>query len=211
MTNERYGTGGSPRLTLVPPSAPEKGKAPSRELDWSIMMARAQDGDREAYRRLLAALAPFLRARAIRRLGAPDEVEDVVQDILLTVHTMRQSYDPARPFGPWLVAIADRRMVDRLRRRGRRRKRDAALSTSYEIPREGPSTQDKTVLDSRALETAIAALPAEQSRAIRLLKLEERSLEEAAAETGLSIAALKVSTHRAIKRLRSLLVNWNDR
>ena len=43
-------------------------------------------------------------------------MEDAVQDVLMTVHSIRQTYDPNRPFGPWLVTIAHRRVVDRLRR-----------------------------------------------------------------------------------------------
>ena len=77
-------------------------------------MAHAQGGDRAAYRRLLEEIAPYVRALAVRRLPNRSDVEDAVQDVLMTVHAIRQTYDPARPFGPWLVAIADRRIIDRL-------------------------------------------------------------------------------------------------
>jgi RNA polymerase sigma-70 factor (ECF subfamily) len=52
---------------------------------------------------------------------------------------------------------------------------------------------------------AINQLPIGQRQAIELLKLREMSLKEAAATTGMSIAALKVATHRALKALRKLL------
>lgn len=64
-------------------------------------MARAQDGDRQAYRILLEDATPFLRALAGRCFKETADVEDVVQDVLLTVHAVRQTYDPRRPFGPW--------------------------------------------------------------------------------------------------------------
>ena len=83
-------------------------------------MARAQDGDRAAYRRLLEDITPYLRSLAARHRVLSGELEDVVQDMLLTVHAVRHAYDPGRPFGPWLLAIARRRIVDRLRRRGGR-------------------------------------------------------------------------------------------
>ncbi|MGH8788516.1 MAG: sigma factor, partial [Cupriavidus necator] len=87
--------------------------------DWSMAMARAQGGDREAYRRLLEDITPYIRALAARQVRNRSDLEDTVQDVLLTVHAVRHTYDPARPFGPWLVAIVNRRIVDGLRRRGR--------------------------------------------------------------------------------------------
>ncbi len=196
MTRER------PKLQLVAHAPRRAAERPNYELDWSIMMARAQSGDRDAYRRLLTAVTPFVRARALLRLGTPEEAEDAVQDTLLTMHQARQSYDPARPFGPWLAAIADRRVADRVRRIQRGRKlRDAAT----DVVAQAPVRQDKVVLDSRALEAALAELSPEQARAIRLLKLEERSLAEASASTGQSIGALKGATHRALKALRERL------
>ncbi|HLX28119.1 MAG TPA: sigma factor [Casimicrobiaceae bacterium] len=90
-------------------------------------MARAQSGDGEAYRRLLRAITPCLRALAVRGGSDLRDVEDVVQDVLLTVHAVRHTYDPARPFGPWLTAIARRRIVDRLRRARRVANRELAV------------------------------------------------------------------------------------
>jgi RNA polymerase sigma-70 factor (ECF subfamily) len=192
MTSKR------PNLTLVTES-PRVVEPADYDLDWSIMMARSQSGDGEAYRRLLRSVTPYLLARALVRLGSADEAEDAVQDTLLAIHESRQSYDPARPFGPWLSAIADRRIADRLRRRQRRHRLKAAVG---EMANYAPPRQDKTVLDARALDAAMAELTPEQVRAIRLLKLEERSLEEASAHTGQTVGALKAATHRALKALR---------
>jgi RNA polymerase sigma-70 factor, ECF subfamily len=58
---------------------------------------------------------------------------------------------------------------------------------------------------------AIERLPPEQRQAIRLLKLNEMSLKEAAEASGRSIAALKVATHRAIKGLRKMLGRQSER
>lgn len=190
-----------PSLKLVSDEAIVTARKPPPELDWSIMMAHAQAGDSDAYRRLLAGIVPYLRARALARLGTAEDAEDAVQDTLLTVHEARSSYDPARPFGPWLVAIADRRIIDRLRRRRRRHRLHEAVLAD-EPSREGATSQDKVVLDGRALEAALASLTPEQSEAILLLKIEERSLMDAAAQTGRTVGALKVATHRALKALR---------
>ena len=90
---------------------PEASADPDR---WGGLMARAQNGEQAAYRLLLEELTPYLRAVARRRLGQ-QEVDDAVQDILLSLHSVRNTYDPARPFKPWLIAIAQRRLVDRIR------------------------------------------------------------------------------------------------
>lgn len=191
-----------PHLKLVTDGREIAPSDATHELDWSILMAHAQAGDGRAYRRLLIAMTPYLRARALRRLGSADEAEDAVQDTLLTIHDARHSYDPTRPFGPWLVAIADRRTNDRLRRRHRRRAVKEALK---DFVTDVASPPDQSVLDARALDAAIAQLTPEQARAVRLLKLEERTLEEAAMQTGQSVGALKAATHRALQGLRRRL------
>src|SRR5262249_39792531 len=115
-------------LTLVSNPEPESASKAAQGRAWSKLMAQAQDGNREAYRELLEGVTPYLRSLAIRCFKQPTDLEDVVQDILLTVHMLRHVYDPTRPFGPWLLAIANRRIIDRLRRDTRRRTREVELS-----------------------------------------------------------------------------------
>ena len=176
-----------------------------RELDWSILMARAQGGDRDAYRRLLGEITPYLRVLAARRQRDPSDAEDAVQDILLTVHAVRHTCDPTRPFGPWLVAIANHRLIDRLRRQGRLRSRETALTPEHETFLTDQANLDEKALDRRDLQAAVEKRPVGQRQAIRLLKLEERSLKEAAAMSGMTVISLKVATHRALKSLRQIL------
>jgi RNA polymerase sigma factor (sigma-70 family) len=180
-----------------------------RDVDWSILMARAQDGDGDAYHRLLLDIVPYLRSLAARRHRDPNDVEDVVQDILLTIHSIRQTYDPARPFGPWLVTIANRRFIDRLRRQGRVRARETPLTTEHETFSEPRANLEEST-DRHELEGAIDNLPPRQQQAVRLLKLKEMSLKEAAVASGMSITSLKVNTHRALKSLRKILVDRSE-
>jgi RNA polymerase sigma-70 factor (ECF subfamily) len=210
------------RLRLVAFAAPREGRPstaddarlPNGTLDWSRLMARAQDGDRPAYRLLLEDATPYLRSLAVRCFKEPSDIEDAVQDILLTVHVVRRTYDPRRPFGPWLVAIANRRIIDRLRRQTRAKFREIALSSEHETF-SAPSANFRQDHDDEpghaaALQAAIERLPPDQRQAIKLLKLKEMSLKEAALATGRSVAALKVATHRAIKRLRRMLQQPSD-
>jgi RNA polymerase sigma-70 factor (ECF subfamily) len=172
-------------------------------------MAHAQDGDRQAYRALLDDMTPYLRALAARCFHDPRDIEDAVQDVLLAVHIVRNTYDPARPFGPWLVAIANRRIIDRLRRKARDKSREIALAVEQETFQADAAnfqmTSRAAPADAAVLREAIERLPLEQRQAVELLKLKEMSLKEAAAATGRSVAALKVATHRAIKNLRTIL------
>ncbi|SDX75570.1 RNA polymerase, sigma subunit, ECF family [Collimonas sp. OK242] len=204
----------SPSLNLV--QSPQDSGAPGNSAaasdtrsdgtpDWSIYMARAQDGDGEAYRRLLEEIVPYLRALAIRRIGNRSDAEDTVQDILLTIHTVRHTYDPTRPFGPWLVAIASRRIIDGLRRQGRHNAHEAPLDQEYETLSTHEANLQEEATDAGMLRAAVARLPVGQRNAIQMLKLEEMSLKEAAASSGMSVAALKTATHRALKSLRKMI------
>lgn len=172
-------------------------------------MAHAQNGDRVAYRALLEGVTPYLRAMAARRFKDPADIEDAVQDVLLTVHAVRHTYDPGRPFGPWLVAVANRRIIDRLRRQLRVHARELEFTAEHETfsaeQTNLPAGVGDIPADDRALHAAIENLPPDQRQAVRLLKLREMSLKEAAQASGRSVSALKVATHRAMKSLRKML------
>jgi RNA polymerase sigma-70 factor (ECF subfamily) len=196
-------------MTLVGSSSVDEMRG-AGGLDWSKLMARAQDGDRQAYRTLLQDVTPYLRSLAARYLKQAGEVEDAVQDVLLTVHMVRHAYDPGRPFGPWLVAIAHRRFIDRLRRETRMKAREIALSVEHETFPQPQTNLDKEISEQAALNEAISHLPPEQRQAVTLLKVNELSLKAASAVSGRSIAALKVATHRAIKNLRAILEKQSD-
>lgn len=198
-----------PKLTVVGIThSPEKGRL--REVDWSILMARAQDGNSRAYARLLTEITPYLRVLCAKRNRQVSDIEDAVQDILLTIHAIRATYDPSRPFGPWLVAIANRRLVDKIRKLSRQRSVETMLLPEHESLDNCVAAQDEWA-DQGKLIKAIESLPEGQKRAVQMLKLNEISLQDAARLSGLSITALKVSTHRAISRLREIFSVGNEK
>jgi RNA polymerase sigma-70 factor, ECF subfamily len=174
---------------------PMSDAAPTRatqEARWGGLLAAAQVGDGRAYDTLLREITPRLRSLCRARIRDAAEAEDAVQDALMTIHALRHTYDPERPFGPWLSTIATRRAVDRLRRRGRGAGRESNID---DLPEGAASV-------APVAEERIAALPESQRTALRLAKLEDLSLAEASARSGLSIGALKVATHRAMQSLR---------
>lgn len=187
----------------MPAEPTERAKAQDRR--WSTLMAAAQSGDGRAYAELLEAVTPFVRVLAGRRISDTDAVEDVVQETLLTVHRIRHTYDPRRPFTPWIAAIADRRSVDAVRRRSRLADREKQSHPAYEtFPDPAANKQVEAVSALAAASALIEALPAQQRQALELVKVQEMSLVEASAASGQSVASLKVNVHRAIKRLRRL-------
>jgi RNA polymerase sigma-70 factor (ECF subfamily) len=184
--------------------------ADRRRMAW---MAAAQAGDRAAYAALLRDCVPVVEAVARRQGVPPSRVDDVVQDMLLTVHRVRHTYDPARPFTAWLRAIAQRRAVDLLRRQGRQGARELHAPLAYEghpDPAENPERSLEQGRRADTLRAAIAALPAGQREAVEQLGLQERTLAEAAGATGRTTGALKVKLHRALKALRASLGARND-
>jgi RNA polymerase sigma-70 factor (ECF subfamily) len=188
-------------------ASPESAAADAYAQDkaWAELMRLAQDGDRAAYRSLLTNITPYLRALCARQHRDARDVEDSVQDILLTLHTIRHTYDPVRPFKPWLVAIGRRRIIDRLRTNRRSRLRETELLAAHETFSVDETNIHEAQSESRALHDAVQGLPKGQRDAVRLLKIEEKSLVEAAIQSGMTVAALKVSTHRAMKALRKIL------
>jgi RNA polymerase sigma-70 factor (ECF subfamily) len=175
---------------------------------FATLMQAAQAGDQASYAQLLEEIAPRVRRLIRRRRGGmnPDAIEDLVQDVLLSVHSVRSTYDPDRPFLPWLLAIARNRLVDSARRYARRAAREVLVDDlDVTFSDESANTSTAVPADSAALQAAIRALPPGQRDAIEMLKLREMSLKEAAAASGTSVGALKVATHRAMQALRKAL------
>src|SRR5260370_30892707 len=78
------------------------------------MMVAAQGGDAASYHRLLSEVAAWLRRYYARRLP-PAMIDDAIQETLIAIHEKRHTYDPARPFGALLAAIARYKWIDALR------------------------------------------------------------------------------------------------
>lgn len=171
-----------------------------RSDDFAALMLAAQAGDQDAYRALLEGLTPLLRSYLKRRLRDEEAVADVCQDVLLTMHRVRHTFEPGRAFEPWIYAIARSRFVDHLRRRRRR--------GDLEVPVDaGPESvaEEETAGWGRVLEL-LEALPATQREAFAMLKLEGLTVEEAAGRAGITPSALKVRAHRAYGALRRALL-----
>lgn len=162
------------------------------------LMQSAQAGDRQAYQALLQESAGWLKRYFARRV-APAQLDDLVQEVLLSIHRKRASYDPARPFLPWLAAIARYRWVDHLRKVYRSDERAQA-----DVPLASEPEQD-VVAARISLDRLLERLPAGQSHAIALVKIEGHSIRDAARISGLSESLVKVNIHRGLKKLAAIV------
>ncbi len=188
-------TGDHVAVAAMPPRrtfAPRK----SGGFDWEAAMAASLAGDSAAYRGLLAEAGRWLRRYFARRIG-PEMIDDAVQETLTALHLKRATFEPGRPFLPWLAAIARFKGVDCLRTAGRTRCEELSESD------HGIASHETASLSSIVMAGLLERLRRPQAEAITLVKLQGFSVREAAAMTGQSEALIKVNVHRGLTALRS--------
>jgi RNA polymerase sigma-70 factor (ECF subfamily) len=172
---------------------------------WSEWLAAAQAGDRRAYGALLRAAVPVLRARARARwpAAAAADVEDIVQETLIALHRALPLYDPARPALPFLFGILKFRGAEVLRRRHRHASRETAIDEA-DVTLAGFATNahQERDADQAAMRSALSLLSPRDREILEMLKLRQMSIREVAGVTGMSVAAVKVASFRAVRRLR---------
>lgn len=167
-------------------------------------MAEAQNGDASAYDQLLRELLAPLRAFVRSRLGEPSGAEDVVQNVLLSLHRARHTYRPERRFAPWFWTIARNAVTDAQRARHSRAQREVPLVES-DLPADPGDAVEARLPLSPAMTRALESLPASQRQAVELLHLQQLSVAEAAVRAGVTPGALKVRAHRGYRALRGIL------
>jgi RNA polymerase sigma factor (sigma-70 family) len=164
---------------------------------WGALMVAAQSGNGGAYRRLLSEVRIWLVRYFARRLP-PSLVDDAAQDTLIAIHEKRHTYDPSRPFRPWLTAIARYKWIDRLRAMGRQ--------ATEPLPDDiAQPDHESAVTSATVLRQLLAELKPPQAEAIRLVKIEGLSVEETSARTGQSASLVKVNIHRGLARLAAIV------
>lgn len=164
------------------------------------LMRMSQSGDKQAYTVLLEQCSAWL-ARYYRQKIAPDAIDDLVQETLISLHRKRASYDPSRPFLPWLAAIARYRWVDRLRQNYRQ-------ETEALEHHDAAEESHEDVVGARiSIDRLLDLIPSAQAEAIRVVKIEGLSISEACNRTGQSEALVKVNIHRGLKKLATLIEN----
>jgi len=177
----------------------ELGHPQEREL--RALMTASLDGDGAAYHTLLKKLTGHLRAyyrHRFARIGhGPTEAEDLLQEVLIAVHTHRHTYDRLQPFTPWIHAIARYKFMDYLRRTKSSFK-DLPIASAEELTAKSDMAAVESGLDLQRLMLKISS---KARQVIQYVKLEGLSVCEAAKRCGMSESAVKVAVHRGLKAL----------
>lgn len=172
--------------------------------EWTGLMRSALAGDDAAYQRLLGAVAPVLRAnarRALVRAGQPaDQAEDIVQDILLAVHLKRHTWDVKAPFAPWLFAIARNKLIDALRRRGRR-----VFVNIDDFSETLAGEPAEETVPAREVAAHLQTLPERQRDVLQSIAVDSASIKATAARLSMSEGAVRVALHRGLATLTARL------
>jgi RNA polymerase sigma-70 factor (ECF subfamily) len=178
------------------------GRFAEDETRWAIWMACAQRGDQARYAQLLQQVAGAIEAYVRARFGPIDSIEDCVQECLVALHTARHTYDPSRPFRPWLFTIVRHKTIDLLRQRATW----LSAQQSEECVDASHSDTDRVtrVLDGIRL---LAQLSPDHRTMIALAKYGGYSTAEAATALGISESAAKARLQRALLAIREALVN----
>jgi RNA polymerase sigma-70 factor (ECF subfamily) len=178
----------------------------SNEPELRSLMLAGLDGDAAAHKELLMRLSGYLRAyfkTHLARIGkGPADAEDLVQETLIALHTRRYTYERSKLLTPWVYAIARYRLVDYLRR-SKASATDIAIEDTEEILADDDASAVETSLDLNKL---MGQLTPKTRQAIQFVKLDGLSVGEAAARSGMSPSAIKVSVHRGLRALSRLAV-----
>jgi|SRR5712692_1462388 len=193
----------------MPPERIEERRKIGLDRQLSELMRRAQDGDGDAYETLLIEVLALVRKFARSHLRHEDWWEDVAQETLLSIHRDRHTYDPARPFLPWMYAITRHRLLDFVEQKRRREANEVPGEDGFEDVASKDAIVERGT-PAGFLRQALALLSMKQRAIIQMLKFEGLSVAEVSQRTGLSESSVKVTAHRGYKKLRSLIVGSAD-
>ncbi len=167
------------------------------------LMKLSLDGDKHAYARLLQETTRFLRPFLARRLNVESEVDDLLQEILISVHKARHTFDGDRPYKPWAFAIAKFRLQDHLRAHYADQLHHAVELS--EVENELQENVTKSDISYESISGEVEKLPPKQAAILQMMHQEGYTAREVAEKIGMKESAVKVAAHRAYKILRKVL------
>lgn len=167
------------------------------------MLLAGLAGDGAAYGDFLNRLSPILRRVIGRRVPAAD-VEDVLQEVLISIHKARHTYDGERPLMPWVMAIAGFRMKDYLRKTYSEMRHQRVDIADYENLLEAVT---ETPGQTESIIEMLEGVGPREQRILSLMHVEGYTAGEVGRQLGMKESAVKVAAHRAVKKIRERLGN----
>ena len=172
---------------------------------WQALMKSAQGGDAESYQDLLSDIYSHVISICRSKLAYSGGYEDCAQEVLMSVHKARHTYDPSKPFKPWLNAIIRFRVIDHLRKHIKLNKMEISSSDSLDQVHGEQSSENRDQELSEDVQKALSALPDKYREVVTLLKLKDLSVREAAQALNISESAVKVRASRGYNKLKTIL------
>ena len=174
------------------------------EEEWKDKAILAQQGDKKAYAQLLRDILPFIQKSLLPKVANPEWVDDISQEVLLSIHKSLNTYSPERAFTPWLNAIIHYRKTDYLRKYySKKQNMSVPVEEQYDLSTDVTSPEDMTEYGN--VEKALLTSPEKQQLIFRMIKIQGFSAQEVAEETGMTESAVKVSAHRTMEKLKQNL------
>ena len=160
-------------------------------------------GDGAAYADFLSQLSPILR-RVIGRKIPMGDVEDVLQEVLISIHKARHTYDGERPLMPWLMAITGFRMTDFLRKTYSEMRHNQVDIADYENVLEAVTEAPD---ENESINEMLDGVGQRERKILSLMHVEGYTASEVGLQLRMKESAVKVAAHRAIKKIRERLGN----
>jgi RNA polymerase sigma-70 factor, ECF subfamily len=184
-----------PPQSALPPRRQAARAAADRVLDADF--ALGVEGDAAAYRRFLDSLLDLLRSYFRQRLSGSEDVEDLVQEAVITVHQRRHTFSGQVPITAWIHAIARYKLMDWLREHVSERQERGEWSDDAVPACDGHRAWEAR----RDLQRLLTLLPDKQRMAILHVRIWGSSVREAAQRMGISESDVKISVHRGLRAL----------
>lgn len=175
------------------------------EITLEKLFIEGLDGNKKSYAEFLKLFSSFLEKKLLSKISNQSDIDDLIQEILISIHKARHTYDIERRLKPWLISIINFRVSDYFRKFYRDRKdQQSPFDENFDIADENSVTE--SVTDNEDIINIVDTLKDKQREIIKLMYFKDLSVKEIAAQTGYSQSDVKVTAHRAYKILRTKFV-----
>lgn len=175
----------------------------AKDLSLEDLMIAAQSGDKKAYRQVFQEITPLIQAFIAKRINKLEDIDEITQEVLISVHKASQTYDSSRPFKTWLYAIIKFRLSDYLRMVYRTAEKGLDSFDEQEFEIANNDNSEIQFDDTEMVTQMLDALPDKQQNIIRMTKIDGFSIKETAVKLDMSESAVKVTVHRALEKLKA--------
>lgn len=167
------------------------------------LFQKANNGDKKSYKSFLSHIEKMAYKYVKERISDIDSYDDIVQEILISIHQSRHTYNPSKNLNPWIYAIFHYRTTDHLRKIYRN-KEDSIPEEDFEKIKEHFSVT-KSIESNELINKAFKNLNEKQKKMVIMSKIEGHTAAEIAQKMNLNVNTVKVTIHRSLDKMRKVL------